>query len=373
MWELLHHGFTDVWIEKVRNGAVPPIGDALVCRPTETTSPLCEVTDKVLYRDNGFLGLRALQYVDRLDGVDGSGVALSDHQPIEVDWSYSTAANRALSDQWGGPHGTNYNDVSSLPATPVVQQLKISTGARVDRVETVLSNGYVFSHGGTGGTEQTLTLRTGEYLGSVSLCSGQYSGHSRIFSIAFSTNTGRTLSGGSTTSSCTSYTAPAGWQIVAFHGRSGDGVDKLGVVYAPVSTAAAPAPTPRRIINQASGLCVDVNQGKVADGTSVIQWTCNGGANQLWSYDDATGLIRSMDDPHFCLDNGGTYADGAGLKLWTCNGNNNQRFKVEPTTGAIVVRSFPTEVIDGAGSTLGASLQTLTATGGSGQRWALTP
>jgi len=373
MWEFLHHGFTDVWIQNVRNGEIPAIGAPLLCGTAETTSPTCEVTDKVLFRDNGYVGLQALQYVDRQDAVDASGVALSDHHPIEVDWSYATVSNRILSDQWGGPHGTSYNDVASLPGNPTVQQLKIRTGNRVDHVETTLSNGYVFSHGGTGGTEQTLPLGPGQYISSAYLCSAEYQGDTRIFYISFSSSDGRTLSGGTTTSSCTTYTAPAGWQITGFHGRSGDEVDKLGVVYTPVLTTAAPAPQPVHIVNRASGLCMDVYQGVMADGTNVDEWTCNGGTNQLWSYDDTTGMIRSMDDPHYCLDNGGTYADGATLMVWTCSGNNNQRFKLDPTTGAIGVRSYPVEVIDGGGGTVGANLQTFTSSGANAQRWNLVP
>jgi hypothetical protein len=370
MWEFLHHGFTDAWIKDVRNGDVPAIGAGdLVCGAAQTANPTCEITDKVLYRNNGYLSLQAQQYFDRQDAVDASGVQLSDHHPIEVDWSYTTPSNRALSDQWGGPHGTSYNDVASLPAAPVVRQLTIRTGNRVDNVEITLSNGYVFSHGGTGGAAQTLTLAQGEYLSSVNLCADQYQGHTRVFSINFSTSTGRSLSGGTTTSSCTTYTAPAGWQIVAFHGRSGAEVDKLGVVYAPVLATPAPAPQPVHIVNQASGLCMDAYQGNMADGTGVVQWACNGGANQLWSYDDTTGMIRSMQDPHYCLDNSGSYADGASLIIWTCTGNNNQRFKYDPAAATISVRSYPVEVINEVGTALGTSLQTATASGSSAQRW----
>jgi hypothetical protein len=39
------------------------------------------------------------------------------------------------------------------------------------------------------------------------------------------------VSGGTTTSDCVTRTAPAGWQIAGFHGRSGDGVDKIGFIY----------------------------------------------------------------------------------------------------------------------------------------------
>jgi hypothetical protein len=323
------------------------------------------------------------------DAVDSSGAQLSDHHPIEVDWSYATAGNLALSDQFGGPHGTSYNDSSALPPTPAVTKLTIQTGNRVDHVETTLSNGYVFSHGGTGGTAQTLALGSGEYLNAVNLCVDQYQGHTRVFSIKFTTSNGRSLSGGTTSSSCTTYAAPSGWQIVGFHGRSGDEVDKLGIVYAPVPNTTAPARQPLRIINRTSALCIDVNGGTMADGTSVIQCRRerrhHGRRNQRHpvglqrrrqpdlDYDDTTGMIRSMNDPHYCLDNSGTYGDGAQLIIWTCTGNNNQRFKYDAAAGTISVRSYPTEVISQNGTSLGNQLDTTTASGDTAQLWTMTP
>ncbi|WP_315728153.1 MULTISPECIES: jacalin-like lectin [unclassified Bradyrhizobium] len=373
MWEFLHHGFSDAWIQDIRNGGVPAVGGGdLVCGSSETARPDCEITDKVLWRSNGFLNLQAPTYVDHQDAVDSSGTQLSDHHPIEVDWTYTTAASLMLSDQFGGPHGTSYNDSSALPLTPVVKQLTIQTGNRVDHVEIALSNGYVFSHGGTGGTAQTLTLGSGEVLSSVNLCIDQYQGHTRVFSINFATSAGRHLSGGTTTSNCTTYAAPAGWQITGFHGRSGDGVDKLGVVYAPVSSGTAPTRQALRLVNRSSSLCMDVSGGTIADGTAVIQWSCNGGVNQTWSYDDQTGMIRSMADPHYCLDNNGTYGDGAQLIIWTCTGNNNQRFKYDSSAGTIAVRSYPTEVIGMNGTSLGNQLVTATASGAATQAWTLT-
>ncbi|GAB7109714.1 hypothetical protein JCM4814A_80290 [Streptomyces phaeofaciens JCM 4814] len=47
----------------------------------------------------------------------------------------------------------------------------------------------------------------------------------------FTTNLGRTLVGGSATSGCVTRSAPSGWQIAGFHGRSGNEIDKLGVIY----------------------------------------------------------------------------------------------------------------------------------------------
>jgi hypothetical protein len=49
-----------------------------------------------------------------------------------------------------------------------------------------------------------------------------------------------------------------------------------------------------KIVNQHSGQCLDIDHAVTADGTNVMQWPCHGGANQLWSYDDTSGLIRFL-------------------------------------------------------------------------------
>jgi endonuclease/exonuclease/phosphatase family metal-dependent hydrolase len=369
--EFLRRGFSDVWTSRVRNGAVPAkYTPALVCDPP-LTSPECEVVDKVMVRDNGFVGLKALDYRIAEDAVDANGIDLSDHRAIAVNWRYSTADDRRLSDQIGGPHGTAFNDVSLLPADPLVRELKLRTGKRVDRVETVLTNGYPFGHGGTGGDEQTLILATGEYLTSAHLCAGKHNGTTRIFSARFETSDGRSLSGGTSTSDCVTYSAPDGWQIVAFHGRSGDEIDKLGAVYAPITPIVQAPATPMQIVNQHSGQCLDIDHAVTADGSNVIQGLCNGGANQRWSYDETSGLIRSMQDPHYCLDNSGSYADGANIILWSCNGNSNQRFKFDPATGKIAMRNYPAQVVDASASKAGANVQTWSFRGGSNQRWSM--
>jgi hypothetical protein len=367
--QFMRHGFNDVWISRLRNGSVPAAGEpALVCDPT-VTSPDCEVVDKVMLRDNGFVGLRAIDYRIAMDAVDGNGVDLSDHRGIAAGWHFSTADNRQLSDPFGGPHGTAFNDVSLLPVDPVVRDLKIRTGTRVDRVETVLSNGYPFGHGGSGGDEQTLTLASGEYLTIAHLCAGQYNNHTRIFFAHFQTSDGRSLAGGTPTSDCVTYTAPSGWQIVAFHGRSGDEVDKLGLVYAPVTRTVSAAATPMQIVSQRNAQCLDIDHAITADGSNVIQWPCNGASNQRWSYDNTSGLIRSMQDPHYCLDNSGNYDNGANIRIWTCNGNSNQRFTFDPTTGKIAMRNIPAQVIDASAADAGTNVFTRQFLNGSNQQW----
>lgn len=137
----------------------------------------------------------------------------------------------AQSDDFGGPHGTFYSDIQSVPAAAQATTISLRSGSRVDQVGLTLSNGTTFSLGGTGGTASSLTLASGEYVGSAYLCEAQYNGDTRIFYAKFTTSLGHTLSGGTTTSDCTTFTAPAGWQVAGFFGRSGADVDKLGLIY----------------------------------------------------------------------------------------------------------------------------------------------
>ncbi|MFD0147949.1 jacalin-like lectin [Streptomyces sp. NPDC055721] len=87
------------------------------------------------------------------------------------------------------------------------------------------------THGGTGGTTASLTLGSREYVTTAHLCRAQKDGRTRIFHARFSTNLGHTLAGGTPTFDCVAHTAPPGWQITGFHGRSGDEIDKIGFIH----------------------------------------------------------------------------------------------------------------------------------------------
>ena len=232
--ELLSHGFTDVWIQLMRGGNVPEYSDTALTSCGNPTSGDCEVVDKVLYRNSNYITLTPVEYLmENKKFVYTDGSDLSDHWPLKVSWNIATTSGIRMSDQFGGPHGTAFNDVAQMPQHPVVSTLAIRTGSRVDNVSVALSSGTSFAHGGSGGALKTLALAPDEYLASVKLCSGTYNGTTRIFYAKFTTSTGRTLAGGSTTGTGVTYNAPAGWQIVGFHGRSGNEVDKIGVIYAP--------------------------------------------------------------------------------------------------------------------------------------------
>lgn len=228
------NGLTDAWVKLIRGGTPPAKGsDALVCDQTGTTVPnTCEVVDKILYRGSKLVSLDATSYNnEHAKFLTDAGLMLSDHDPVAVGFSWSRNADFQLSDQYGGPHGDYYNDIDAVPAGARPVSLSLRSGSRVDSVGLTLDNGKVLTHGGTGGTASSLTLGSGEYVTSAQLCQGDKDGHTRIFYAKFSTNLGRTLAGGSTTSDCVTRTAPSGWQLAGFHGRAADEIDKLGLIY----------------------------------------------------------------------------------------------------------------------------------------------
>ncbi|MFJ8493886.1 jacalin-like lectin [Streptomyces sp. NPDC094038] len=229
-----NNGLTDAWVQLIRGGSAPAKGsDALVCDQSGATVPnTCEVVDKVLYRSSKLVNLNATSYNnEHAKFLTSDGLMLSDHDPITVGFSWSQNANFQLSDQFGGPHGDYYQDIDKVAAGARATTVSLRSGSRVDQVGITLADGTTLTHGGTGGTASSLTLGSSEYVTTAYLCESKYNNTTRIFYAKFTTNLGRTLAGGTTTSDCVTRTAPSGWQIAGFHGRSGDELDKVGFIY----------------------------------------------------------------------------------------------------------------------------------------------
>ncbi|KAF8969569.1 Endonuclease/exonuclease/phosphatase [Flammula alnicola] len=242
---------TDLWISDIRAGSFPASGSAaLVCDfpfaagTTQAQMDACEVVDKMLVRGSPAVSFPATTFAnDNNAFLDSAGEPLSDHYPITGTLSWKLSSSIRLGDPVGGPHGTPFNDIPSLlssNATPKLTSITIRGGNRVDAVSfTVLSgsSSTTTTHGGTGGTPTTLTLAAGEYIVQVYACSGQYNGDTRVFYLQVTTNQGRTLAAGKTTSDCATATvptdagSPGAWGLVAFWGRDGDEVDRIAPIW----------------------------------------------------------------------------------------------------------------------------------------------
>ena len=190
----------DIWVnyEQSSDGSwVPDIGEA--------------DADMKAYCDNG-----------------GSGTICS-----YIDSYLDLLITEGISTAIGGSGGNYFNDLSKLGTSPEVKKVSLRTGSRVDQISTTYASGTTLSHGGSGGSSRSLTLNAGEYISKAYFCKGNYKDGDRIFYAKLTTNTGRTLSGGSITSSCETFSAPAGSEIVGFWGSSGSALDKVGILYLP--------------------------------------------------------------------------------------------------------------------------------------------
>jgi hypothetical protein len=98
-----------------------------------------------------------------------------------------------------------FNDYALLPDRPAVRKIVLRAGSRVDRLSLTLDNGYRMAHGGTGGTEYSLTLNGNEYLTSATFCAAKYNNHTRVFYADFTTSQNRSISGGTQTDDCETY------------------------------------------------------------------------------------------------------------------------------------------------------------------------
>jgi endonuclease/exonuclease/phosphatase family metal-dependent hydrolase len=223
---------TDTWVEKEHNGTPPTAGSpALLCDDTAVTDT-CEVVDKILYRGNRYLTLTLDDYRnDNTAFRTTNNTMLSDHYPITAEFRWTLNPDLSLSDAFGGPHGTPFTDLATLPVSQHLTQVSLRAGSRIDQIGLTHTDGTTHTHGGTGGTPQQLTLTTDEHLTTLTVHSGQRNDRTRIFAATLTTNTGRTLTGGTTTPDSVTFTAPTGWQITGFHGRAGTEIDKLGVIY----------------------------------------------------------------------------------------------------------------------------------------------
>ncbi|KAL2828311.1 Endonuclease/exonuclease/phosphatase, partial [Aspergillus pseudoustus] len=227
------NGLVNPWVELILNGVEPVEGsDAILCDNPSNTST-CETVDKIFYRGSRALTLQATAWSYESEKFLNNGSILSDHNPVSSTFSWTRSSQFHTSDLYGGPHGTWFNDLPSLPTTSGTKLSKISLrGAnRLDGITLALSTGATATHGGTGGTLVELELASDEYWTGTRLCQGKYDDHTRIFYIAVTTSTGNTLAVGTETDECVEYTAESGWQVLGVYGRGGDEVDRLGAVY----------------------------------------------------------------------------------------------------------------------------------------------
>jgi hypothetical protein len=77
-------------------------------------------------------------------------------------------------------------------------------------------------------------------------------------------------------------------------------------------------------MNYNSGKCLEVLNSSTANGATVGQFACHGGANQKWYLNRSNGLIGNAFSGK-CLEvYGWSTADSAAVVQWECHGGANQ-------------------------------------------------
>ena len=121
-----------------------------------------------------------------------------------------------------------------------------------------------------------------------------------------------------------------------------------------------------------AGKCLDVPGLSTTAGTQLDIWTCNGGANQLWTHTSANQLTVYSGSSQLCLDASGNQTT-AGTKVvtWTCNGGANQQWNVNSNGTITGVQSGLCLDVTGASTANGALVELWTCNGQSNQHWTL--
>ncbi|MDF5753627.1 RICIN domain-containing protein [Spongiactinospora sp. TRM90649] len=80
-----------------------------------------------------------------------------------------------------------------------------------------------------------------------------------------------------------------------------------------------------------AGACLDVARASLADGAPIIQYTCHGGANQRFRIERTTaGRVEIRTDAGKCFDVfGSRTANDTPIIQFTCTGNVNQKFVIQ--------------------------------------------
>jgi len=168
------------------------------------------------------------------------------------------------------------------------------------------------------------------------------------------------------------YGGPANGQFVM-----GD-MNTEGVVY--MSTVGRGlvygAPTTSRLQARHSSKCMDVPGASTASGTGLVQWACNGGANQQWAADDlGNGYLRlKVAHSGMCADLASqSTSNSVAIVQAPCGAGNSQQWVKENTdSGYFRLKSRYSGLcidVNGASTSDGATLIQWTCGGGTNQQW----
>ncbi|MCZ1000489.1 RICIN domain-containing protein [Streptomyces mirabilis] len=146
------------------------------------------------------------------------------------------------------------------------------------------------------------------------------------------------------------------------------------------SPTPSPTPTPAhppgsdyaQVVNLASGLCLDIRDGDLTQGTDVVTAPCTSARTQRWRVDSGRGVLQSYADSDFCLDSRGSVDNGVGI--WDCgsiDGSHGQNLRFTVDDDGVIRPAIAVETAVTPSGGDGVSL--LPLDGSTGQRWRAGP
>jgi hypothetical protein len=117
----------------------------------------------------------------------------------------------------------------------------------------------------------------------------------------------------------------------------------------------------------ASNRCLDVPNSSTTDGTQVVIWDCNGGANQSWTLNASRELVV-YGNKCLTVANQSTSA-GAAVQIAACANTGSQQWNLNSNGTITGVQSGLCLDVTSAATANGTKVEIWTCTGGSNQAW----
>ena len=132
------------------------------------------------------------------------------------------------------------------------------------------------------------------------------------------------------------------------------------------------------IVNEGSGLVLDVSRKSKEDGADVVQWSANKGTNQQWKVTDAgngSWFIRPVHSNKTLDVYNWSSSQRTPIKQWSYYGNDNQQWTLNTTQngGIKIVSRFSRLPIGFENTNRGAALLQLADSSSANQRWYFDP
>ncbi|KAL4164948.1 hypothetical protein KRP22_003684 [Phytophthora ramorum] len=138
-----------------------------------------------------------------------------------------------LSEAFGGFGGVSFSDIEVVEFGQTACSITINAEKRITAVVLRVTSPaeLTLTHGGSSGTDHTLTLGNDEYVKTMEVHWGRKGLTTRVFYLRFTTNRNNSVSAGTPTDDGATVTAPKGFQLSGFFGRSEGEVDQLGAIW----------------------------------------------------------------------------------------------------------------------------------------------